>query len=80
MELDIWDDFLTIQFEEHEVFSRKKAHVKGEIIPSGFLMYKKSMRWIEPDEEEVCESQKAKLARFIIDEGKNQDLRIELET
>jgi len=80
MELDIWSGFLTIQFDEDdEVFPKRKAHVMGELLHNGFLMYGDSMRWIEPEEREVCDTQKEQLAQCIKDEGKKQGYRIELE-
>jgi len=79
MELDIWDDFLTIQFDEDdEVFPKMKAHVRGECIHKGFLMYGKSMRWIEPEEKEVCDTEKKQLYQCIEDEGEKQGWEIEM--
>ena len=79
MELDIWDDFLTIEFGDNAPFPYKKAHVKGETFDDGFVMYASSPRWVKPVEEGVCESQKAKLFQCIINEGKKQDYKIEID-
>jgi len=37
------------------------------------------MRWIEPEEKEVCDTQKEKLIQCITDEGEEQGYTIEWE-
>ena len=79
MELEIWDNYLTIQFGNDEVFGGQKAGVEGECIHKGFLMYGDTMRWIEPEEKEVCTTQKKQLVQCIINEAKKHDNIIEIE-